>query len=206
MNIKRLFIILIAAAGLLLFSTALSRSYAESTSATPSMTMLAYTCAGCHGVNGSSVGPATPTIAGISEDYFIETMEAYSSGERPSTIMGRIARGYTKKEIELMADYFSKQPFVRLSQGFDKKSAKLGKKLHKKYCEKCHEDEGRSAEDDAGILAGQWEPYLRFTMEDFTSGERPMEKKMKKRMKKLDKAHGAVGVDALIHYYASLHK
>ena len=170
---------------------------------TPSASMLANTCAGCHGTNGSSVGPASPTIAGISRDYFIETMEAYKKAERPSTIMTRIAKGYTEKEIELMADFFSKQPFVRMTQSYDKKKAKLGKKLHKKYCEKCHEDAGRSSEDDAGILAGQWEPYLRYTMEDFTSGNRSMEKKMKKKMDKLDKAHGDKGVDALIHFYAS---
>lgn len=168
--------------------------------------MLANTCAGCHGTNGSSVGPASPTIAGMSYDYFIETMEAYKKGERPATIMTRIAKGYTEKEIELMAGFFSKQPFIRQSQKFDKKKARKGKKLHKKYCEKCHEEGGRSSEDDAGILAGQWEPYLRFTMEDYTSGNRTMEKKMKKKMKKLDKAHGDKGVDALIHYYASQNK
>lgn len=206
MNTKRILIVLITVIGLLLFSSAVSRSYADGEAGTPGATMLAYTCAGCHGVNGSSVGPASPTIAGISEEYFIETMEAYQSDERPSTIMSRIAKGYNKKEIELLAGYFSKQPFVRQAQVFDKEKAKQGKKLHKKYCEKCHEDEGRSSEDDAGILAGQWEPYLRFTMEDFTSGKRTMEKKMKKRMTKLDKAHGKAGVDALIHYYASLHK
>lgn len=204
MNIKRLLVLFAAILSLMLFSSALSRTYAGP--GIPSTTMLAYTCAGCHGVNGSSVGPATPTIAGMSEDYFVESMEAYQSGERPSTIMGRIAKGYSEKEIKVMAKYFSKQPFVRLPQKFDEKAARLGKKLHKKYCEKCHEDEGRSPEDDAGILAGQWEPYLRFTMEDYTSGNRPMEKKMKKRMKKLDEAQGEAGVDALIHYYASLHK
>ena len=76
---------------------------------TPSATMLANTCAGCHGTFGSSVGPASPTIAGISRDYFIETMLAYKEAQRPSTIMSRIAKGYTEQEIELMAEYFSKQ-------------------------------------------------------------------------------------------------
>ena len=173
---------------------------------TPSASMLANTCAGCHGTNGSSVGPASPTIAGISHDYFIETMEAYKKGERPSTIMTRIAKGYTDEEINLMAGFFSKQKFVRQSQRFDSKKAQTGKKLHKKYCEKCHEKGGRSSEDDAGILAGQWEPYLRFTMQDFTSGNRKMEKKMQKKMQALDKSHGDKGVDALIHFYASQNK
>ena len=203
MNIKHIVIILFLALALFLISTSASKASADANPGTPSATMLANTCAGCHGTNGSSVGPASPTIAGISPDYFIETMEAYQSGERPSTIMGRIAKGYSEKEIELMADHFSKQPFIRQPQSYDAKAAKLGKRLHKKYCEKCHEDGGRSSEDDAGILAGQWQAYLRFNLQDFTSGKRPMEKKMKKRMDKLDKAHGQAGIDALVHFYAS---
>lgn len=203
MNIKHIILILILALALFLISTAVSKAYGNSNPGTPSAVMLANTCAGCHGTNGSSVGPASPTIAGISRDYFIETMEAYQSAERPATIMNRIAKGYSAKEIELMADYFSKQPFVRLPQNYDAKLAKLGKKLHKKFCKKCHEDGGRSSEDDAGILAGQWQTYLRFNLEDFTSGTRPMEKQKKKRMNKLDKAHGQAGIDALIHFYAS---
>lgn len=170
---------------------------------TPSATMLANTCTGCHGTNGSSVGPASPTIAGLSKDYFIESMEAYQKDERPSTIMSRIAKGYTEAEIELMANHFSKQPFIHQAQKHDAKKAKLGKKLHKKYCEKCHEDGGISSEDDTGILAGQWEPYLRFSMQDYTSGNREMEKKKKERLKKLQKEHGDTGIDALMNYYAS---
>ena len=171
--------------------------------ATPSASMLGNTCAGCHGTNGNSNGPATPTIAGISSEYFIETMEAYKSGDRPSTIMTRIAKGYTEEEIKLMADFFAKQPFVRQPQAVDAKMAKRGKKLHDKYCEKCHEDGGRSTEDDAGILAGQWKPYLRYTMEDFTSGSREMEKKMKKRLDQLVDKKGDAGLEQLFHYYAS---
>lgn len=174
--------------------------------ATPSASMLANTCAGCHGTNGSSVGPASPTIAGISPDYFVESMEAYRSGERPSTIMTRIAKGYTDEEIKLMADFFAQQPFVRVPQKYDAKMAQKGKSLHKKYCEKCHEDGGRSAEDDAGILAGQWAPYLGYMMEDFTSGRREMTKKMKKKVGELQAGHGDAGVEALVHFYASQDK
>jgi len=171
--------------------------------ATPEASMLANTCAGCHGTNGSSVGPASPTIAGISVDYFIETMEAYKKEERPSTIMSRIAKGYTEEEIERMAKFFSQQAFIRQPQTYDAKLASRGKKLHKKYCEKCHEDGGTSSEDDAGILAGQWQPYLRYSMDDFTSGNRSMEKKMKKKVNSLQKDHGDAGIDALIHFYIS---
>ena len=70
--------------------------------------MLANTCAGCHGPNGTSLGPTTPSIAGISKEYFIQTMNDFKSGDRPSTIMMRISKGYSDEDIALMADYFSK--------------------------------------------------------------------------------------------------
>jgi sulfide dehydrogenase cytochrome subunit len=166
-------------------------------------TMLANTCAGCHGTNGSSVGPSSPTIAGISRDNFIETMAAYKSGERPSTIMTRIAKGYTEQEIELMADFFSKQEFVRLEQKYDPGMAKKGEKHHKKYCEKCHEDGGRSAEDDAGILAGQWMLYLNYSMDDYTSGRRDMDEKMKEKLDLMMKEQGDEGMKQLINFYGA---
>ena len=168
--------------------------------ATPSASMLGNTCFGCHGPDGNSTGPATPSIAGISKDYMIEAMEEYRKGERPSTIMQRIAKGYTEEEVKLMADFFAgKKAMVVANQKADAKLAKKGAKVHKKLCEKCHEDGGRSAEDDAGILAGQMMPYLTYTFEDFHSGARHMPKKMKKKMKKLKKGDA----EALVNYYGS---
>jgi len=171
---------------------------------TPSASMLANTCAGCHGTGGVSNGPATPTIAGISEEYFKEIMEAYKSGDRRSTIMNRIAKGYSEEEIKLLAGYFSKKRFVPAKgQKSDPKLAKKGAKLHDKYCEKCHGDGGTSTEDDAGILAGQWKPYLQYTLSDFLSGKSEMPKKMRKKLKKLHSKKGDAGIEALLNYYAS---
>ncbi len=166
-------------------------------------TMLANTCAGCHGPNGVSSGPATPTIAGMSKDYFIEAMDAYASGDRPSTIMMRIAKGYSAEDIALMADYFSKQKFMSATQQADAKLSTSGAKLHDKYCEKCHSEGGSLAEDDAGILAGQWKPYLQYNLHDFTSGNREAPKKMAKKLKAMHDKYGQDGVNALIEFYSS---
>ncbi|RTZ74467.1 MAG: cytochrome c4 [Gammaproteobacteria bacterium] len=171
---------------------------------TPSASMLANTCFGCHGPGGNSNGPATPTLAGASAEYFEEVMEAYQSGDRRATIMDRIAKGYTKEEIKLLAGYFSKQKFVPAKgQKFDPKKAKKGAKLHDKYCEKCHADGGSSPEDDSGILAGQWRPYLKYTLDDILAGKSEMPKKMMKKLKKLHKKKGDAGIEALLNYYAS---
>ena len=165
--------------------------------------MLADTCAGCHGTDGASNGPASPVIAGLSEEYFVELMEEFASGEIPSTIMGRIAKGYSEGEIKQMAKHFGAKPFVRAKQDFDAGKVKKGKKLHDKYCEKCHADGGTSAEDDAGVLAGQWTPYLIWTLQDYRAGDREMTKKMKKKVEQMLAKEGDEGIQALLNYYAS---
>ncbi|MDR9498444.1 MAG: c-type cytochrome [Hydrogenovibrio sp.] len=165
--------------------------------------MLADSCVGCHGVDGISSGPAIPSIAGMSEYYFKESMHAYRDGDRPSTIMQRIAKGYTDEDIEAMAKYFSDLNYVQIEQKHNKKVANIGAKLHDRFCSKCHEDAGTLPDDDAGFLSGQMKPYLQYSMDDFTSGHRDMERKMKRALDKLDKAYGDDGITALIEYYAS---
>jgi sulfide dehydrogenase cytochrome subunit len=167
-----------------------------------SASMLANTCAGCHGTNGASAGPASPSISGISAVYFEEIMQGFKSGEIPSTIMGRIAEGYSEDEIKAMGEHFSKQPFVKAQQSFDDALAVKGEKLHDKYCEKCHADGGSSAEDDSGILLGQLTPYLHYALTDFKAGDREMTKKMKKKVNQLMKKEGDAGFDALLNFYA----
>lgn len=169
----------------------------------PSAQLLSDTCAGCHGTDGISGGPATPSIAGLSKDYFVEVMQGYRSGEVSSTVMDRIARGYGDKEFEKMAEYFSKLPFARADQPYDAVLAKTGAELHDEYCEKCHSDGGAAAEEDAGILVGQWKPYLEWTMADQIAGDRAAGIQMMKKVKKLLEKEGDEGVKALIEFYAS---
>ncbi len=189
--------------------------------------MLAETCAGCHGTDGISGGPASPTLAGGNAEYFVETMKGFQDGKVYSTIMGRIAKGYSEEEIKLMAEYFEAKPYKAADQAFDEKLAKKGAKLHDKFCEKCHSEGGKvltgeaaakakdaeeaeaEAEDEeAGdeefqILAGQWTPYLEYTMEDFQEGRREMPKKMKSKLKDLIKKEGDKGLQAIFAFYAS---
>jgi sulfide dehydrogenase cytochrome subunit len=164
----------------------------------PSPSMLGHTCAGCHGFNGASTGPATPSIAGLSTAYMVDSMKAFASGDRKSTIMGRIAKGYTEEEFETMAEFFADQPVHKAKQTTDAAKVAQGKKLYKE-CEKCHEDNGASPDDDAGILAGQWLPYLNYSMADFKSGAREQPRKMKKKTEKLSDAE----IEALMQFFAS---
>ncbi|MCK5876810.1 MAG: cytochrome c4 [Candidatus Marithrix sp.] len=173
--------------------------------------LLIGTCISCHGPAGSSVGPANPSIAGTMEaDDFVSSMQDYKDDKVPSTIMGRIARGYSDNDFKVMADYFSGQKLVRHEQKFDAKLAKKGKKIHNKFCEKkCHEDNGY--DNKKGVLAGQWMPYLEYALADFHDGSRKTSKerekagegKMEKKMEKMLKKHGKEGLESLVHYYGS---
>ncbi|TNF51413.1 MAG: cytochrome c4 [Gammaproteobacteria bacterium] len=166
--------------------------------------MLAETCAGCHGTDGVSGGPATPTIAGLHGEYFVEVMKGYRDGTAYATIMNRIAKGYTDEEFSKLASFFAGQKFVPAEQKFDQKLADAGAKIHDKWCEKCHAEGGKIlADEEYYILAGQWTPYLKYTLEDFKSGAREMPKKMKEKFDGMVKKEGDKGVDALLSYYAS---
>ena len=68
--------------------------------------ILALSCAACHGTDGVSPG-AMPTLAGRSPAYINNRMQAFKSGKRASTVMGRIAKGYSDEEIAAIADHFA---------------------------------------------------------------------------------------------------
>jgi cytochrome subunit of sulfide dehydrogenase len=74
----------------------------------PAARSLAANCTGCHGPNGNSEG-AIPAIAGLEKSYFVTAMQEFKSGARQATVMHQHAKGYNDQEIEILADYFSRQ-------------------------------------------------------------------------------------------------
>jgi sulfide dehydrogenase cytochrome subunit len=171
----------------------------------PSAKMLADTCAGCHGTNGNSVGPASPSLAAMDPYVFTDMMVAFKEGDTYSTIMGRIAKGYTEEEFEKMGEYFHKQQFKPADQEFDQALVDEGAELHDKYCEKCHIEGGKPVpdEEDYYILAGQWTPYLKNAMSDFRNDRRTLPKKMAKKLERMLEDKGDESLEALYAYYAS---
>lgn len=64
----------------------------------------AQACSSCHGDDEQS---SIPRLAGMERESFIAAMEAFKSGERDNTIMGRLAPAYSTQDIEALADYFA---------------------------------------------------------------------------------------------------
>jgi sulfide dehydrogenase cytochrome subunit len=66
-------------------------------------------CIGCHGPNGSGAG-AVPALAGRDAAELRAILIAFRANERPGTIMGRVARGYTEAELAQLSEHFARQP------------------------------------------------------------------------------------------------
>lgn len=169
--------------------------------AAPNPAMLSNACAGCHGTNGASAGPSMPSLAGQDKKVIVESMKKFKSGERPSTVMGRLAKGYSDEEIEAMGDFFSKQKRASAGVKLDAAKVKKGAAVAEKYCSRCHIEDGKEGKDGASVMAGQWLKYLQIQNDDYLSGKRKMVEKMEEKVKQLPNAKD--DMDAAAHFYAS---
>lgn len=184
--------------------------FAASPAHAASFDKLVKNCVDCHGKNGNSELNDSPSIAGMSTEYFKETMKGYAANKRPAKklkdkkeTMKDVVKKLSDADKVALGKYFAKQKFVPFKQDFDASKVKAGKKLHRKYCRKCHTKGGTSSEDDAGILAGQPMGYLKYSMGNYASGKRESGEKMAKKFKKMMKKDGDAALDKLAHYYAS---
>ena len=76
--------------------------------ADPDPVQLAGACQGCHGVTGQG-GNGIPTIVRQqNRAEFVAMMQAFRGNQRPATVMGRIARGYTDAEFAALATHFAR--------------------------------------------------------------------------------------------------
>lgn len=168
--------------------------------APPTPAMLSNACAGCHGTNGGSAGPSMPSLAGQSKEAIEVAMKKFKSGERPGSIMNRIAKGYSDTEIAAISGYFSKQKLHATNQSLDKAKIAKGASLQEGNCGRCHIEDGKEGKDDTPAMASQWLPYMQMQMADYLSGKRKMPEKMKEKVDPMSKAD----LDALLHFYASV--
>jgi len=77
-------------------------------------------CVGCHGVDGNSLSPTFPKIAGQYKDYLYHSLKSYQNGKRKNGIMVGIASTLNEQQIKKLSKYFSSQNGVqKINQGRD---------------------------------------------------------------------------------------
>jgi cytochrome subunit of sulfide dehydrogenase len=169
-------------------------------------------CVGCHGQDGISNDADTPTIAGASAFFIENQLFLFQAGDRPcvadlfAKAGGAPAADHcalvadaSEGDIEGMAAHYAAQPFKSASQSVDAGRAEAGAAIHERSCARCHNEGGSDPADDAGILAGQWKPYLERALTDFREGRRDQPATMEREVKALSDAD----IQALTAYYAS---
>ena len=65
-------------------------------------------CSGCHPAK-RFVDTSVPRLVGRNAAELLAAMQGFKSGALPSTIMGRIARGFSDDEIKAIADWYAAQ-------------------------------------------------------------------------------------------------
>jgi cytochrome c553 len=69
----------------------------------------AQVCTSCHGQDGVGITPQYPSLAGQHPDYIVRALEEYKKGGRKNPIMKGFASQLKEEDMEVIADYFSKQ-------------------------------------------------------------------------------------------------
>lgn len=115
-------------------------------------------CAQCHGEDGNSKIPGTPSLAGQQPLYFVAATQEYLHGLRPISTMEATLRGLRRLDLENIAHYYAVQtPAQRAAPPFGDPAA--GEPLSAK-CGGCHGAHGVSHDAATPSLAAQDAQYL----------------------------------------------
>ena len=91
----------------------LERSRALANPDTPAKTIAMQVCSNCHGIDGNSISPNFPRLAGQQQTYIVNQLTNFRSHHRSDPpgpwYMWGISRFLTDKQIEGIAEYFSTQ-------------------------------------------------------------------------------------------------
>jgi cytochrome c553 len=64
-------------------------------------------CTGCHGMNGKSMNPNYPNLAGQKEAYLVKAIKAYRDGARKDAMMGSMVSGLSDADIADLAAFYA---------------------------------------------------------------------------------------------------
>lgn len=86
-------------------------------------------CGACHGVDGNSLNPEWPSLAGQVPDYLKKQLQDFKAGHRADPLMSAMAQPLSAQDIDDLVAYFSTQkPKLDAPAG----TAKEGERLYLK--------------------------------------------------------------------------
>jgi len=142
---------------------------------------LAEGCAGCHGADGISQAPLTPSLAGQPDDFIQWQLVYFRGGSRKSDVigsevMGPIAEALSNEDIRNLGAYYASLPppkpeAATEAAGSDALAVTGGRLAVRLRCRSCH-GEDYSGVGPAARLSSQREDVLLKALRDFKSGAR----------------------------------
>ncbi len=133
---------------------------------------LAYTCLGCHGIEGyRNAYPSfrVPKLGGQKAAYIVAAVRGYKNGERAHTTMHAQAVSVPDQDLEDIAAYIATLGAETVEAG----GAKDVKQLDiAATCVACHGANGISLLPNYPTLAGQHEDYLVHSLKAYRDGDR----------------------------------
>lgn len=136
-------------------------------------------CAACHAIDGNSVAPANPRLAGLNYEYINKQLVNFKSGERKSAVMSGMVANLTPQDMKNLAAYYSSQQ-PKDAKAKDQALALLGQKVYRggvqgtgvPACASCHGAQGKGIPAQFPRLAGQHTDYIYDQLNKFRTGER----------------------------------
>jgi cytochrome c553 len=168
-------------------------------------------CAACHGVDGNSVNPEWPKLAGQHEGYIVKQLSYFSDGERDNSIMKGMAAVLSEQDQEDLAAYYASQT-VKYGSA-DPELVELGQKIYRSGngqsgvapCMGCHGPNGAgNPAANYPALRGQHAKYIEIQLHGFAEGNRVNEN-AKKMMQILSARMTNREIRAVASYIQGLH-
>jgi cytochrome c553 len=136
-------------------------------------------CAACHGMDGNSVVPLNPNLAGQHAGYVAKQLGNFHSGERKNEIMKGMVAALSAADMANLAAFYAAQA-PRLGLARDQALVDEGRTLYRggnlaagiPACSACHGPEGAGIPAQFPRLAGQFKEYTLAQLKAFRAGER----------------------------------
>lgn len=163
-------------------------------------------CAQCHGVDGNSVKPEIPNLAGQNTAYIIEQIGKFSDETRKNFVMQALASEFTFQDKVNLAVYFTSQTLMPVKA--DRDLSVKGERIYKHVCFRCHGADGRGEEGYAR-LAGQQIDYVQMTLKRFRAaadrnGDHSEDKRRNASMEQVTAPLTDEEIESVAHYLALL--
>jgi len=157
----------LAALALLTASAALGQPSTEGRPpAQPGVERLAV-CGGCHGANGQSATPGTPSLAGQPKTFIENQLVIMREGLRDVPVMKPFVVDLKDADISALAAHFAALPARAPAPAPQPDKARAGAALAQRLlCGSCHLP-SYAGQQQVPRLAGQDEPYLVQSMKQF---------------------------------------